>query len=243
MPQSVDRALDLLDAVAEAPGPVTAKALARRLDCGLSTVYALLGALTDRGHLTRTPDGYTLGYRLPSLHRAFQRQLRIDGRVHEALLRLRGVSGADVFFSTYRDGEIAVLDGATAAAGSVFSVGRDSAAHATAHGKALLASLPGAARRRYLATTGMAPRTARTITSPERLERELRRVRRDGVAVEEGEAASGMACVAVPVRMPVRAGGPAPALTAVSAALPLAEFARLRGPLTEALRREAAALR
>ncbi|MFE7665410.1 IclR family transcriptional regulator [Streptomyces celluloflavus] len=237
MPQSVDRALDLLDAVAEAPGPVTAKALARRLDCGLSTVYALLGALTDRGHLARTPAGYTLGYRLPSLHRAFQRQLRIDERVHEVLLRLRRVSGADVFFSTYRDGEIAVVDGVTAPAGSAFSVGRDPDAHATAHGRALLAALPGAARRQYLAATGMAPRTARTLTSPELLERELRQVRRTGIAVEQEEAASGMACVAVPVRT---ADG---ALTAVSAALPVTDFARLRAPLTEALRRETAALR
>lgn len=242
MPQSVDRALDLLDAVAGAAGPVTAKALARQLDCGLSTVYDLLGTLTERGHLARTAAGYTLGYRVPALHRAFQRQLRIDERVHEALVRLRRSSGADVFFSTYRDGEIAVVDGA-AGPGSAFSVGQDTAAHATAHGRALLAALPAAARRRYLAAGDLRARTARTITTPERLERELRRVRRDGIAVEKEEAASGMACVAIPV--PVRPGGPgtpATALTAVSAALPLEDFARLRAPLTEALRREVAAL-
>lgn len=32
-PQSVDRALEILDAVADADGPVGAKALARRLEC------------------------------------------------------------------------------------------------------------------------------------------------------------------------------------------------------------------
>ncbi|WP_185842266.1 hypothetical protein, partial [Streptomyces sp. WAC 06725] len=37
-------------------------------------------------------------------------------------------------------------------------------------------------------------------------------------------------------------GTPPTALTAVSAALPIADFARLRGPLTEALRREVAGL-
>ncbi|GCD35269.1 transcriptional regulator [Streptomyces chrestomyceticus JCM 4735] len=241
MPQSVDRALDLLDAVAAAAEPVTAKALARQLDCGLSTVYDLLGSLTERGHLARTAAGYTLGYRVPALHQAFQRQLRVDERVHEVLLRLRRSSGADVFFSTYRDGEIAVLDGA-AGPESAFSVGQDTAAHATAHGRALLAALPAATRRQYLAAGGMRARTARTITTPDRLERELRRVRRDGIAVEREEAASGMACVAVPV--PLRPGGPGTptTLTAVSAALPVEDFARLRAPLTEALRREVAAL-
>ncbi|UNO40211.1 IclR family transcriptional regulator C-terminal domain-containing protein [Streptomyces sp. MST-110588] len=246
MPQSVDRALDLIDAVAEASGPVTAKALARRLGCGLSTVYALLGSLTERGHLERTAAGYTLGYRVPTLHSAFRRQQRIDERVHESLLRLRRLSGADVFFSTYRDGEITVVDGATSGPDSVFSVGRDTGAHATAHGRMLLSSLPGAARRQYLAAGGLPPRTPHTITSAERLERELRRVRRAGVAVEVEQAAPGMACVAVPLPMApaggaaaggVRAGG-----TAVSAAVPVAEFQRLREPLIEALRREAAAL-
>ncbi|MEU7255381.1 IclR family transcriptional regulator C-terminal domain-containing protein [Streptomyces rimosus] len=242
MPQSVDRALDLLDAVAEATEPVPAKVLARQLDCGLSTVYDLLGSLTERGHLARTPAGYTLGYRVPALHRAFQRQLRIDERVHEALLRLRRSSGADVFFSTYRDGGIAVLDGA-AGPDSAFSVGQDTAAHATAHGRALLAALPAATRRQYLTASGLPPRTPHTITTPDRLERELRRVRRNGVAVEREESVSGMACIAIPV--PIRPSGPGTpptALTAVSAALPIADFARLRGPLTEALRREVAGL-
>ncbi|KJY43245.1 hypothetical protein VR41_04130 [Streptomyces sp. NRRL B-1568] len=237
MPQSVDRALDVLDAVAEADGPVPAKALARRLGCGLSTVYELLGTLTARGHLVRTPAGYALGYRVPSLHHAFQRQMRITDEVQELLVKTRRAAGVDTYFSTYRDGEIAVVAGASAShpATGGFSVGRDAIPHATAHGKVLLAALPRAARLRHLATSGMRAVTARTITSPERLDEQLRRVRREGVAVEIEECAAGVACVAVPV--PGARGG---ALTAVSAALPLAEFHR-RGPqVTRAIRHVAA---
>ncbi|KOG87616.1 IclR family transcriptional regulator [Streptomyces varsoviensis] len=243
-PQSVDRALDLLDAVAEAPGPVTAKALARRLGCGLSTVYALLGSLTARGHLTRSAAGYTLGYRLPELHRAFQRQMRIDDGLHEVLLRVRRAAGADAYFSTYRDGEIAVLDGTTAIhdTEAVFSVGQETTAHATAHGKVLLSALPRSVRRQYLAARGMPRMTPRTITSPERFDVELRRVRREGFAVEVEEAREGMACVAVPVSVSggVPAGGVAGGVVAaVSAALPLGEFTRRRESLTEVVRRAA----
>ncbi|MEV0266547.1 IclR family transcriptional regulator [Streptomyces sp. NPDC050617] len=242
-PQSVDRALDLLDAVAEAAGPVTAKALARRLGCGLSTVYALLGSLTARGHLTRSAAGYTLGYRLPVLHRAFQRQMRIDDGLHEVLLRVRRAAGAEAYFSTYRDGEIAVLDGTTAIhdTDAVFSVGQETTAHATAHGKVLLSALPRAARHQYLAARGMRRLTPRTITSPDRFDLELRRVRRDGFAVEIEEAQPGMACVAVPVRASAGASGGARSrpVTAISAALPLGEFTRRRESLTEAVRRAA----
>ncbi|MFD0382712.1 IclR family transcriptional regulator [Streptomyces stramineus] len=193
MPQSVDRALDILDAVAGADGPVTAKALARRTGCGLSTVYELLGALTARGHVVRTASGYTLGYRVPALYGAFRRQMRLDDEVHGLLLKARRAVEADTYFSTYRDGDIAVLAGTAASfpATGGFSVGRDADGHATAHGKVLLSALPRAARLRYLAQTGMRAITPRTITSPEVLDAELRRVRREGVAVEMEECAPG----------------------------------------------------
>ncbi|ARZ68225.1 helix-turn-helix domain-containing protein [Streptomyces sp. HU2014] len=236
MPQSVDRALDVLDAVAASDGPVSAKALARRTGCALSTVYELLGALTARGHLVRTAAGWTLGYRVPSLHRAFQRQMRLDEEVHGLLLKARRTVGADTYFSAYRDGEIAVLAGASDSAAPTggFSVGRDADGHATAHGKVLLSALPRAARLRYLSGTGMRAITPRTITSPDRLDAELRRVRRQGVAVEVEECAPGVACVAVPV--PAADG----ARTAVSVALPLADFERRGDRVTEFLRHVAA---
>ncbi|MEU7132010.1 IclR family transcriptional regulator C-terminal domain-containing protein [Streptomyces sp. NPDC046261] len=235
MPQSVDRALDVLDAVAASDGPVPAKALARRLGCGLSTVYELLGTLTARGHLVRTPAGYVLGYRVPSLHLAFQRQMRMSGEVQELLHRTRRAAGVDTYFSTYRDGGIAVLAAATAShpATGGFTVGQDTTGHATAHGKVLLAALPRAARLRYLAASGMRAITPHTITSPERLDVQLRRVRHEGVAVEVEECAPGVACVAVPVPA---AGAP----TAVSAALPLEEFHRRGHQVAEALRQVAA---
>ncbi|GHF62044.1 hypothetical protein GCM10010218_49600 [Streptomyces mashuensis] len=238
MPQSVDRALDVLDAVAASDGPVPAKALARRLGCGLSTVYDLLGSLTARGHLVRTASGYALGYRVPALHDAFRRQMRVTDGLQDLLAEARRAAGADTYFSTYRDGDIAVLAGAATGhpATGGFTTGLDDTAHATAHGKMLLAALPPAARQRYLTAYGMRAITPRTVTSPARLDAQLRQVRRQGLAVEIEECAPGVACVAVPV--PSGATGGAPA--AVSAALPLEDF-RQRGPqVTEELRRVAA---
>ncbi|MGK5630447.1 IclR family transcriptional regulator [Streptomyces sp. URMC 123] len=241
MPQSVDRALDVLDAVAESAEPVTAKALARRLGCGLSTVYDLLGSLTERGHLVRAGGGYALGHRIPALHQAFQRQLRVDDGIQELLLRVRGATGADAHLSAYRDGEISIVGSTAAPAHSPFSLGRETRAHATAHGKTLLSALPPAARRRYLDRAGMPRLTESTITSAEHLDRELRRVRRTGVAVEIEESVPGFACLSVPVRL---GGAAAPgAVTALSASVPLEMFLDGRERLAEILRsaaREAA---
>ncbi|MFI6444204.1 IclR family transcriptional regulator [Kitasatospora sp. NPDC050543] len=224
-PQSLDRGLDLLDAVAGAAGPVTAKVLAEYLDCSLSTVYNLLGPLTTRGHLARTGGGYVLGHRIPALHRGYQRQLRADRDVRELLVRVRHEAGADAYFSAYRDGLITVVDSTApvAAEREPFAVGADQRAHATAHGKVLLAGLPRAARRRYLADHGLPRMTQNTITCPERFESELHRVRAQGFAVSVGEYDLAFTCVAVPLpggRPDRRAD------QALSVSLPTADYRR-----------------
>ncbi|WP_327355424.1 IclR family transcriptional regulator [Streptomyces sp. NBC_01304] len=258
-PQSVDRALEILDAVAGAAHPLTAKALARHLGCALSTVYHLLGPLTARGHLARTADGYTLGPRVPALHQAFRRQLRIGPGIGELLLRVRRATGAEAYFTTYRDGVITVVDStAPPHTAEPWTPGLELRAHATAHGKALLAALPRAARRRYLDAHGMARLTERTITDAERFEAELDRVRADGVAVSVGEADPAYTCLAATLAGGGEdgAGGAARAVSAqavsaravsaqavsvraVSVSVPTAEFRRRHGELRAALARAA----
>ncbi|MEV7195357.1 IclR family transcriptional regulator C-terminal domain-containing protein [Streptomyces sp. NPDC093510] len=233
VPHSVDRALDLLEAIARSPEPVGAKALAGELGCALSTVYHLLGPLTARGHVARTPQGFALGPRVPGLYRSFQRQAGIDTRTRRLLLDVRRAAGAHAYLSARRGGRIAVVDSTaavTADSADPFEVGIDHGAHATAHGKVLLASLGRAARRRYLDEHGLPRLTEHTITSPDRFEAELRRVRTAGVAVSVGETDPAYTCVAVPLADGVRA---------LSVSLPTERFRGRRGELTRVLSRAA----
>ncbi|GAA2281143.1 IclR family transcriptional regulator [Streptomyces ruber] len=235
-PQSVDRALALLDAVADAPGPLSAKALARQAGCSLSTAYHLLGPLTARGYLVRGPEGYGPGPRIPALHRSFRRHLDAGGGAVAALLtRTRRTTGAEAYFTAYRDGRIAVVDTTAPLTdlGNPWRPGLETRAHATAHGKVLLASLPRAARRRYLAAHGMARLTEHTITDEERFEAEVAGVRRRGVAVSVGESDPAHTCLAVPLP-----GRPDQAL---SVSLPLADFRRRGDEVGSLLARAAAA--
>ncbi|MCB5165389.1 helix-turn-helix domain-containing protein [Streptomyces bambusae] len=239
-PQSVDRALDLLDAVAAAPGPVTAKALARTVGCSLSTAYHLLGPLTARGHLVRTPQGYALGPRIPGLQRSFQRHLRPAPGIADVLPRLRRATGAEAYYTAYRGGLITVVDTTAPVTDTAnpFTPGQEARAHATAHGKALLAELPRPARRRYLADHGMVRLTDRTITSADRFEAELATVRAQGFAVSVGEADPAYTCLAVALPQPRDDG----AVHALSVSLPTADFRRRRLALTAAVTGAAAAL-
>lgn len=239
-PQSVERALAMFDAVADAPGPVGAKELARRVGCSLSTAYHLLGALTARGHLTRTAQGYVPGPRVPALHRGFQRHLGVGAGVGELLVRLRRATGAQAYYTVYRGGLITVVDSTAPVSDTAepFVPGPEIRAHATAHGKALLAGLPRPVRRRYLDEHGMARFTDRTITAADRFEAELARVRGQGFAVSVGEADPAYTCLAVALPGPRGDGS----VHALSVSLATAEFRGRRGAIRGAVARAAGEL-
>ncbi|MEU9417316.1 IclR family transcriptional regulator C-terminal domain-containing protein [Streptomyces sp. NPDC048272] len=241
-PQSVDRALALLDAVADADGPVSAKALARRTGCSLSTVYHLLAPLTERGHLVRTARGYALGPLIPRLHRSFLRHLDPAPGVTDVLARLRRATGAEAYYTAYRGGLITVVDTTAPVTdtGNPFAPGRETRAHATAHGKALLAEIPRPLLRRYLSEHGMARLTPATITSAQSLEAELSRVRGQGYAVSVGEADLAYTCVAV--ALPAERPRADDAVHALSVSLPTREYRRRPDEVRGALARAAGLL-
>ena len=78
--------------------------------------------------------------------------------------------------------------------------GFDDGAHATALGKALLATLTPDQRLRYLKDWGMRPYTPSTLTEPEALEADLLAGERRGMQVEVSQYRPGVACAAVVVR-------------------------------------------
>ncbi|MBD0692917.1 IclR family transcriptional regulator [Streptomyces sp. CBMA123] len=202
-PRAADRTLEVLELVAEATTPLPAKALARSLGCALSTVYTLLAPLTERGYLVRTDGGYTLGYRVSALHRAFQRQTGLTGGIDGVLARMRHATRASANYVAYQGDGLVIADVRTVSADGderpELTVGVDPRSHAYAHGKVALAAAGPAARRRYLEQPGLRRFTAHTIASVERLDEELRRIRRTGVALDVEEARPGLACLAAPV--------------------------------------------
>src|SRR5204862_292455 len=80
--QSVDRALDLLEALAGADGEVAITALATRTALHVSTVHRLLATLLRRGYVRQNPDTsrYYAGAKLATL---------TEGRSRFGELRLR----------------------------------------------------------------------------------------------------------------------------------------------------------
>jgi IclR family acetate operon transcriptional repressor len=91
-------------------------------------------------------------------------------------------------------------------------VGRRAGAHCTAVGKAMLAQLSDEEVITLLGRSGMPTLTQRTITTLSEMLTELRTVRADGFALDNGEQEEGVRCVAVALP-----GSPARAALSISA--------------------------
>jgi DNA-binding IclR family transcriptional regulator len=77
--------------------------------------------------------------------------------------------------------------------------GLETAAHATAVGKALLATLPGRTRSSLLAEHGMRPFTRNTVTEPAQIEAEVTRLRPGDMITEYGQYRPEVCCAGVAI--------------------------------------------
>jgi IclR family acetate operon transcriptional repressor len=230
--QSVDRALDVLEALAEAGKPLGVGELAARTGLPQGTAHRILQSLQERGYVRR--DGarkYSLGTSAVRLADGAQRALARSARPY--LSELVTLSGETANLAV-REGDDVVYIAQVSSPHTLrmfAEVGRHVPPHSTAVGKVLLAALPREVAMAILRRTGLASRTDATITDLAAFEAELDLVTAQGWAADEEEQEAGVRCVAVPV------GGPGPTLAAMSLSGPADRFAggRVAG-LVEAMR-------
>lgn len=198
---SIQRAITLVDMVANAPRPLPVKALASSAGLSLGTTYNIVRTLVHEGYLAREPDGLVLGKRFPSLQ-----SKDADGvflaRVRSALREVSEEFGATAYLSRFDDGEVHVVDIVESAAHPrvEFWVGMHESAHATALGKRILADLDPEQRLDYLSRHPLASLTKNTISDRRTLLRQLDSSGCTSIDVEE--YVIGNNCLAVPVRAP-----------------------------------------
>ena len=193
--QAVQRALALLQSFAESPQDLSASELARRNGLALSTAHRILKVLTSMAYLEQDPRSarYRLGPSTAELGRlAFHR--RGLHRAEPELAELSARTGATADLAVRVGGHALILAGGSLDQEGTRGLRRP--VHSTALGKVLLAW---GGEQPDLEDLPLPPLTRRTITDPQDLRDELARVREAGFALNEGESASGVRTVAVPV--------------------------------------------
>ena len=200
---AVERALTMLEAVAQESDGLSNAEISRKLNIPKSSASYILRTLETRGYLTRDEETgkYRVGLKILSLSRG-----ALDGR------DVRGIALPIMRHLTHQTGltcHLAVLDGPDAVyiekvepEGFIRMdtwVGRRMRVHATSVGKAIVAHTPQERLEEILGKSGMEKRTPKTITTLPRLLRELEKVRDQGYAVDDEENNLGARCVAAPI--------------------------------------------
>ncbi len=198
--QSLERAFDLLERMADAGGEVGLSELSTSSGLPLPTIHRLMRTLVACGYVRQQPNRrYALGPRLIRLGESSARLLGTWARPY--LARLVEETGETANMALL-DGDEVVYVAQVPSRHSMrmfTEVGRRVLPHTTGVGKALLAAAPPEEVRALLGRTGMPPVTPRTITTPDGFLEALRRVRETGYAVDDNEQEMGVRCLAVPV--------------------------------------------
>ena len=202
--QSVDRAVSLLEAIAEAGGECTLTQLSHRTQLNISTCHHLLSTLVARGYVAKVPvrRSYALGARILYLSNACLRQVDLPARAAPFIEKINERTGETVHLAVLQGDammKVAKRESRHPVRVDTGTLGKTDAAHATATGKAMLAWLPEDDMRRVL-SHGLTRFTPKTICEWPSLIEALRHVRRNGYAVDDEEYQPGVICIGAAIR-------------------------------------------
>jgi IclR family acetate operon transcriptional repressor len=199
----VDRALFLLETIAEAGGEATLTDLSHRTGLNISTCHHLLATLIQRGFAAKVTGRrlYALGPRILYLSHACL-QVDLPRRAQPYLEQINRVTGETVHLAA-RQGDavvmLAVREARHAVRVDTGRIGRMEAPHATSLGKAIFAWLPESELDRIFAN-GMKRCTEHTITDLKAFSSDLCKVRREGYAFDREEHLPGVICIGAAIR-------------------------------------------
>jgi IclR family acetate operon transcriptional repressor len=228
--QSLHRALDLLETLAQNGGHLAIGEIATETDLPLPTIHRLLATLVERGYVRQLANRrYALGFRLIPLGVAANALVGIDAR--PVLAELVDQVGETANFAVLvGDGAEYVAQVASPHPMRMFTeVGRRVHLHNTAVGKAFLAQMSPATVSSIVRRLGLPAKTPASITSENALLAELEKIRAAGYAMDEEEQELGVRCVAAAVPgsflspMAISVSGPLSRMTdaVVERAIPL----------------------
>lgn len=197
--KSADKLFDILEYVVE-HDTSTAVEVAEGTGINRSTAHVHLRTLAKNGYLVQHDNEYQPslrflwnGERVRSRIPFYQEgRAEVDDLARETgeLVNMAVVESDGVYLAYIAEGEKAIHN---------HLPGKPMPMHASAVGKAVLASFSSARLDDVLEETDLDPVTDATITDVDELKRELETIRRDGFAVDAEEGGEGIRCLAAPV--------------------------------------------
>lgn len=189
--------------LAQSQAGLTLSEISRRLGVAKSSAHVLMRTLEGLGYLKRskTNGKFFFGLKMVSLSSMALENLDLREQARPFLQKLMLRTGLTVHLAVLEGAEAVIVEKVEAPGMLRLAtwVGRRLDANSSGVGKALLAFAPEGAFEQHLAKRSLARNNRNTITSPERLKRELQKVRALGYAFEDEEGEIGFRCIGVPL--------------------------------------------
>ena len=203
---ALERALNIVEYLAEAARPVTLKTLSAQLGIPMSSAFRLIKNLTNRGYVRELDGGqatYVLGDRITTLALRNERGGSLRMKALPYMNDLSARLDQTVQLAVMRNEELLyieqVLNDSTASVSVVAPLYTPLNIHTSASGKLLFGYQTPEMQERCLAKMSFAPATGNTITDPVQFWREAQISVERGYAVDDEEYAVGIGCLAVPI--------------------------------------------
>jgi len=197
------RVLRLIEHLASASQPLTLSQLAARMQVPKASMMRLLDTLEQHGYVLRTPvgRGYVPGAASTNLALATLRNNALIRVSRSILGSLVAATGETCNLAIPEGNAIVYVDRVETQEPLRLHLvlGSRAPMHCTASGKLFLAHMTLLERRELLAMLTLQARTPKSITDPVLLEREIVRIARLGIGIDDEEFVHGMVAVAVPI--------------------------------------------
>jgi len=200
--QTVLKALDLLECVAESDRPLSAAEAAKRCKVSRPTAYRLLSTLVARGYAAHVEgSAYRLGTQALSLSKKVLDSIDLPELAKPHMRQLSDVANETVHLSILDKTEILYIAKVESSHSvrMTSTIGTRNQLHCTAMGKAILAFLPATDQTKLVEQLKLTGCTTTAVTDRAALVEELARVRAQKFAVDDEESEEGVRCVGAPI--------------------------------------------
>ena len=201
--RAVERAVQILSSFDDGHAEQGVSEIAQATGLHKATAHRIIMTLFNSGFLERTADGekFQLGLRLVGLGLGALRRLDVRRAAHPYMQKLVDDFQEICTLGVFDRGQVLYVEVVHSNQSLTIAarVGHHLPAHCTASGKVWLAFLPPEVVESVLSAP-LAVYTEKTITSPDRLRKELEVIQQRGYAVADEELEVGIWAISAPIR-------------------------------------------
>lgn len=203
--QSTTKVLNIIEVMAASSVPMKVKDLSAKLEMPGATVLRFLQSLINQGYVMHEKEygRYFLTMKICQLGEQVNSHFNLREIIHPYLIQLMETSEESTCLAVEIDRKTTYIDaveGPRRILRTLQRIGRSAPLHSTGVGKNLLLNFSADEIDKLVSEIKLEKLTDKTITSKDKLVKELQKVQQQGFAMDDEECEIGVRCIAAPIR-------------------------------------------